>query len=96
MTLELNTRLVRNVSLTTAQLDDEVVMLSLETNRYYGLNPIGSRIWELLAQPQTLRQVCDILLTEYDVTQEQCEREVLALAEKMLEQKLAQIAGASR
>jgi len=90
MTLELNTRLVRDPSLTTAELDGEVVMLSLETSRYYGLNLVGSRIWELLAQPQTLQQVCDTLLNEYDVTRVQCEREVLDVAQKLIDEKLVQ------
>ena len=88
--MTLDTTLVRNPSLTTAELDGEVVMLSLETNRYYGLNSVGTRIWEILAQPMTLAQVCDILMNEYDVTREQCETEVLAVAEKMFQEKLVQ------
>lgn len=86
--MTLDTILVRNPSLTTAELDGEVVMLSLETNRYYGLNSVGTRIWEILAQPMTLAAVCDILQNEYDVTREQCESEVLAVAEKMFQEKL--------
>lgn len=93
MALDMNTRLVRNPLLTTAELDGEVVMLSLETNRYYGLNAVGSRIWELLAQPMTLQQVCDVLMHEYAVSREQCEREVLAVTQKLLDEKLAQVDG---
>ncbi len=89
--MNLDTTLVRNHSLTTAELDGEVVMLSLETNRYYGLNSVGTRIWELLAQPKTLSAVCDILLQEYNVSREQCEREVLAVAEKLLDEKLVHV-----
>ena len=89
--MNLDTTLVRNPSLTTAELDGEVVMLSLETNRYYGLNSVGTRIWELLAQPMTLSAVCDILLHEYNVSREQCEREVLAVAEKLLDEKLVHV-----
>jgi hypothetical protein len=88
----LDTKLARNPNLTTAALDGEVVMLSLETNRYYGLNSVGSRIWEILAQPMTLAAVCDILLQEYTVTRAQCEREVIALAKKLLDEKLAFVA----
>lgn len=91
MALDLSTRLVRDNSLTTAELDEEVVMLSLETSRYYGLNPIGSRIWELLAQPRTIAELCATLEGEYDVAPEQCEREVVALAQKLLDEKLAQV-----
>lgn len=89
--MNLSTKLVRNNSLTTAELDGEVVMLSLETDRYYGLNSVGSRIWELFEQPKTLAEVCDTLLSEYDVTREQCEREVFAIAQKLLDEKLANV-----
>jgi hypothetical protein len=89
--MTLDTTLVRNNSLTTAELDGEVVMLSLETNRYYGLNSVGTRIWELLAQPMPLAAVCDIIQRENEVTREQCEREVLAVAQKLLDEKLAQV-----
>ncbi len=89
--MTLDTTLVRNPSLTTAELDGEVVMLSLETNRYYGLNSVGTRIWELLAQPMTLAAVCDILMNEYDVTREQCEQETLAVAQKLVDEKLVHV-----
>lgn len=89
--MTLDTKLVRNHSLTTAELDGEVVMLSLETNRYYGLNSVGTRIWEILAQPMTLAAVCDTLLQEYEVTREQCESEVLPIAQKLLDEKLVHL-----
>ncbi len=91
MAIDLATRLQRDNSLTTAELDGEIVMLSLETSRYYGLNPIGSRIWELLAQPTTVAELCATLENEYAVSPAQCEREALALAQKLLDEKLARI-----
>lgn len=90
--MTLDTKLVRNHQLTTAELDGEVVMLSLETNRYYGLNSVGTRIWELLAQPMTLSMVCDTLMNEYDVTRAQCEREVFEVAQRLLDEKLIGLA----
>jgi hypothetical protein len=85
------TKLVRNNSLTTAELDGEVVMLGVEMSRYYGLNPVGSRIWALLAQPMAFEDLCATLLREYDVSSEQCEREVQALAQKLIDEKLVHI-----
>ena len=87
-----NTRLIRNKSLTTAELDGQVVMLNVDTSRYYGLNSVGSRIWELLAQPLTVAELCRTLQTEYDVSPDQCEREVIAIAQKLLDEKLLQVA----
>lgn len=89
--LDLNTTLVRNSSLVAAQLDGETVMMSLDTSRYYGLNPVGGRIWELLVQPMTVAAVCDTLQQEYNVARGQCEREVLLLAQKLIAEKLVQV-----
>ena len=66
----------RNKDLITSNLDEDLVMLSVQTGKYYGINSVGRRIWELLEQPQSRSQLCDRLLKEYDVSREQCEQEV--------------------
>ena len=55
-----------------ADLDGEVVMLRLETGKYYGLGSVGSRIWELIAQPCRIAEVIDKLAAEYEVTRKTC------------------------
>ncbi len=52
---------------------EELILLDYEEELYFGLDPIGARIWELLADGRTLGETIDALLAEYDVT-----REVLA------------------
>ena len=64
-------------------VDDEMVMMHLESNRYYGLNAMGRRIWELIETPTPITAVCQQLLTEFDVEPEICEREVLAFLTEM-------------
>lgn len=86
-----STRLVRNPSLVAAELDGETVMLSVEMSRYYGLDAVGGRVWELLAQPTTLADLCATLQREYDVLPGQCEREVAALASELVEAQLVHI-----
>lgn len=56
----------------------------------YGLNPVGRRIWELIQQPITIRQVRDILLQEYDVEPERCTQELLELLEELVARGLAE------
>jgi hypothetical protein len=60
-------RTVLNETVVSAELDDEVVLLNVETGTYFGLDAIGSRIWRLLAQGAAEGDILERLLAEYDV-----------------------------
>lgn len=70
---------------------DETVILDLANGTYYGLDPVGARIWQLLAEGQPLVQVCEAMLAEYDVTREDIERDVAALGQALLDKNLVNI-----
>lgn len=70
------------------QVGDEAVILDLAGGTYYGLDPVGARVWQLIGEGRTLGDICEALLGEYDVTREQLERDVLDLADTLLEKKL--------
>ena len=57
------------------RLEDEVVLVNLQTNHIYSLNATGSRVWELLDVPRTRAEVVDALVTEFDVERPTIERE---------------------
>ncbi len=86
--IDINARIARNEEIVSSDMDDEIVMMSIEQGEYYGINAVGSRIWELLEQPRTAAGLCDILLEEYDVPAEECRRDVLAFIEQLFEKKL--------
>lgn len=76
----------------SCEVDDEVVLLSMQDGQYYGLNEVGASIWRLIQRPRTLAQVRDDLLTEYgDVSPERCTLEVMAFAANMLALGLIQL-----
>ena len=66
------------------QLTGETVILDLDRGTYFGLNAVGTRIWELLEQGQTLRRICDGLAEEYEVAPAHLEHDVLALVAELL------------
>jgi len=68
----------RNASPLTAEVDGELVMLDPSTSRYFGLDGVGLRIWELCADPQTIDSLVAVLTGEYDVDAATCESEVRA------------------
>jgi hypothetical protein len=70
------------------QVGDETVILDLGSGTYFGLDPVGARIWQLIGEGRSLGEICDTMLDEYDVSREALELDVVELADKLLEQKL--------
>jgi hypothetical protein len=75
----------RNEQIINGTLDDNLVMLHIEKGKYYGLNPVGRRIWELLEQPKSAEQLVQALLEEYEVAEQQCRDEVAAFLNSALD-----------
>jgi Coenzyme PQQ synthesis protein D (PqqD) len=70
---------------------DETVILDLASGTYFGLDPVGARIWELMGEGKTFAEICDRMLDEYEVTREELERDTLRLAQELAEQRLINI-----
>jgi hypothetical protein len=75
----------------TAPVDGELVMLEPGSSRYFGLDAIGNRIWELIEHPRSLGDLCDTLQTEFEVTGETCRADVLAFVRQLEEAELVEI-----
>ncbi|MDD2451470.1 MAG: lasso peptide biosynthesis PqqD family chaperone [Sulfurovum sp.] len=73
----------RSTDVIASEMDDELVMMSMENNAYYGLNSVGRRVWELLETEQTLLSLCGQLMEKYDVDEAACQRDVSALVMKL-------------
>jgi hypothetical protein len=72
-------------------LGDESAILNLRNSMYYGMNPVGTRIWTLLKEPRRVEQLRDILLNEYQVDAALCERDLLDLLGKMKSEGLIEV-----
>lgn len=77
-----------------SEVDGEVVMMSIEKGNYYGLNPVGSRIWQLIETPVSVSALCDQLSEEFEVDRDTCQSEVLALLAELEAQSLIEIGAA--
>jgi hypothetical protein len=53
------------------EADGEVVLLSLRTGEYFGLNSVGARIWSLLNARRSWRSITEELAAAYEVPEEQ-------------------------
>lgn len=73
------------------KVDEETVMLDLANGTYFGLDPVGTRIWELLGEGKTLAEICDVMRGEYDVSREDIERDVINLVGELVNRGLVNL-----
>ncbi|MBD0264339.1 MAG: lasso peptide biosynthesis PqqD family chaperone [Tolypothrix sp. T3-bin4] len=76
--------IVANEEQISSDLGGEAVILNLKTGVYHGLNEVGARIWNLIEQPSSVSDIKQILLQEYEVEAQQCDRDLKALLEDLL------------
>ncbi len=72
-------------------LGEEAAILHMASGIYYGLDPVGARIWNLLQQPRSVEEIRAALLEEYDVEPARCEADLLELLDKLRAENLIEI-----
>ncbi len=85
-TITLASIIQRNENIIDANIDGETVMMSIENGEYYGMDSIASRIWGLLETSGTVGEICTQLQQNYDVSERQCQEDVLAFLNDLAEQ----------
>jgi len=90
--ITLATRMVVSPDQVSANVAGESVILGMKDAIYYGLDPVGTRIWELLQQPTVLEDVVGALTTEFEVTREQAAADLLAFVVDLHAHGLVEIA----
>jgi len=74
------------------EVGGEAVLLNLASESYFGLDPVGTRIWLLLNEDASLQRAFDTMLDEYEVEPVQLENDLLDLVAKLAEAGLLQVA----
>ncbi|PYO60193.1 MAG: PqqD family protein [Gemmatimonadetes bacterium] len=75
----------------SCDLAGEAAILHLGSGIYYGLNPVGARIWALLQQPIRVDHLRDTLLAEYDIAPERLERDLTGLLQQLAAERLIEV-----
>lgn len=75
----------------SSNLGNEAVILHVKTGSYYGLNEIGTHIWNLIQEPKSFGAVRDAILSEYDVDQARLESDLNAIFDDLLKKGLIEI-----
>jgi len=74
-----------------SNLQDESVILNLDSERYFGLDNVGTRILTVLTKSESIQAAYESLLAEYDVDHAVLRQDLLALIENLLQQGLVQV-----
>ena len=90
--ITLTQRLLRSEDVLFQNLDGEAVLLDLASETYFGLNEVGTRVWELLESSMSLGEIATLLQSEYEVESARAQSDVLDLATRLIEAGLASAA----
>lgn len=89
-TLTLDTRVRQHPDQIAAEADGEVLMMHIASGSYFGLNEVASFIWNALAQPRSVGELCAAVTAEFEVDEAECRRDVLRFVQSMLDDGLAE------
>lgn len=89
--ISLNSTVAVSQNQVSSDLGGEIVCLNLKSGVYYGLDAVGARIWELIQEPRTVKEIWEVLLKEYDVEPERCEHDLLALLDQLAAENLINV-----
>ena len=74
-----------------SKLQEESVILNLDSERYYGLDDVGTRIMSVLTTSESIEVAYQTLLKEYDVDPQTLRQDLLELVQNLADQGLIQI-----
>jgi len=73
------------------ELSGESVLLNIDSEQYFGLDEVGSRMLSVLTESESVQAANDILLQEYEVEPAQLEQDLLELIEKCVKHGLVKV-----
>ncbi len=88
MQADKNTVVQRSPHILASDLENEVVMMDVNSGAYFSMPGPAGRIWHLLESKQTIEALTQALVSEYDISYAQCEAEVLPFLNSLIEREL--------
>ncbi len=79
MDITLAHRATRSDDVLFQEVGGEAVLLDLASEQYFGLDPVGTRIWQLLEKAQPLQSVFETICAEFDAEPERIQGDLMVL-----------------
>ncbi len=75
----------------SSSLDNETIILNHNAGVYYGLDEVGTLVWEQLQQkPATVEELKKTVLEEFDIDEATCENDIKVLLNELMDEKLVE------
>jgi len=91
MSVSFNQRVKLPDDVLISDLEGESVLLNLKSERYYGLDKVGTRFLTLLSTSESIEHAFEALLAEYDVEADVLRTDLTDLLMNLREQGLVEI-----
>jgi len=73
------------------EVDGEMVLLDMESENYFGLDEVGTAIWQAMQEKETLQEVLEVLLEQYEVEEEMLRSDLSGFVEKLVASGLVEV-----
>ena len=88
----MNTRWQVSQEVLSSKIDEEIILMSIKADSYFGIDPVGSQVWEILSKkPSTTNEIVQIMMEDYEVDEETCRTDVQAFIDDIYARKLIEI-----
>ena len=88
MALDIDTKLRQGRDHVATSIGGETAVMSIARGRYYAVGLVAERIWQMLETPVSPREIAERLIEEYDISPEQCGREIDPFLNELIEEGL--------
>ncbi|HEV7426997.1 MAG TPA: PqqD family peptide modification chaperone [Thermoanaerobaculia bacterium] len=92
--IELESVVVASKEQLASSIGGETVILGLQSGRYYGVDRVSARVWQIIQEPRRVADICNAIVTEYEVDPHVCEADILALLRQMADGHLIEVRAA--
>ncbi|MBT8348216.1 MAG: PqqD family protein [Sulfurovum sp.] len=89
--MNLNQKITFADTVFAQEVDGEMVLLDMESENYFGLDEVGTAIWQAMQEHGNLQEVFNALLEQYDVEAEVLEKDLSDFVGKLLESGLVEV-----
>ncbi len=89
--MNLNQKIIFSDTVFAQEVDGEMVLLDMESENYFGLDEVGTAIWQAIQEDGLLQNVLETLLEQYDVEEEVLKKDLINFIEKLAESGLVEV-----
>jgi len=92
MSISFTERLILPEDVLISDVEGESVLLNLNSERYFGLDEVGTRMLSALTTSKSIQTAYEALLEEYQVEDEKLRHDLADLVDQLLDQGLLEVA----